>query len=1497
NMSDGTTQTSVPAGNTAVQLNQWNHIAFVRQNGVVTPYLNTIARSTVSSNLDLSWPGGLSFGNYNSYDVAKSFIGELDEVRIFSSSRTAAEINAHSIIPASVNVTVPSFSLVAYYKCNRDNLAILTDEFGASAVLTGDISSSKTQSEAMGCPMAQLATAEALDSFEANWLKPTVITSDATQYTIEYANNPLFSNTGALTSTEVDENDFNVEKFEVDSLPFTQSAYFYQVSTIYDLGVDTNGDGNINDDDLLKRFSKMTALQLEMKMPIPKNAYTQSGTSTLSSDGVSEIHAAVGTALTTSLWFKANVRSNGTDLKDLLRITDTKNTQNRLKIHLDNERIKIQTDNPAEVDNGVVTMEPQRWYALTVVWESTGATVYLDGDVLYSTTVVTLSPGVIDATYVLESDFVGSLDDLKIWNRAFTQQEVKDYMNFEILNPSSHSDLIAYYDFNVARGPYLADLSQNGASLEVTDTGAFEPSYALGCPFALPFEDIDYNKFTVAWNESVDWAIGPVDGTIQTYAYDLDFTSKSPIGTERDAEVINVVANPDGLGKLLYLVTSMETSESEKVALDPTHEYACTINRSIVNPFSGLPEVRHSRNVSSRLRAEAPGECLNLLGSNDHLTLPTTLAGLGTDFTIETWVKFGPPASEPKFSIEISGTNFATRVTSPTTRTFIFDGTADGSPFLGMEWLINDVKYDEYVQDIFDDIEGDHLTGVKYFDLNGNDDPTGSFIKSRSPIDRSDLLMEVVNGTVADDQFGYKDQVALGGRIVAGFKNAANNALSVTNGLLQDFDRELGEDKNGDLSGEVLGHASKHARWFNLVMTYSGNTLKLYVDGFDADLSADPHGTYDPAQTVTRLGEGFNGFIEEFRIWDVAHSFDVLKAQRYSELDIQGVELLDPAEKAAAEAKRIERNGLTDLQYGHLTCYLPFSVSHRSGLANIKNIGSAVGDATLVNGESNALISTLENTVCWPLVDNHGEIIIDPVDGFSSASCRFFPCVRMSYNVRTFNGATTLPDEDNNPSLIKSGMNLTDGNLIPPNSVYTYRTDVNPHQTTHIEGKDIPTRYLSVMWGLADPSLVSKQVTQQSWYLDNSGLPLTENVILPDEDGNPTTYAIPITYEITFDMKAISPEVYDESYTGPNTSGMTDEEKKNVREKFDNLVDSDFQLLWCADDGPIRTSSDVYTDLNALFPVQDPLEPHYTKAQITVSKIGSEGTRAGTAFTVKFSGIPRDIRYSSFDRNLNVKAWNHHHAGYYALGMSVSINDMVLTPVTGLVSDIVVVDGVATVSWSVVTESNVKQYLLEKRGKDGKWHTVSVVNSDGSLNYSLQDPDHAPGDEYRITTIDVNGMRQAFPIGSDALSTAYVTLNTGWNLISFPLNNVDLSDMRDLTVGKYWNWDGSSYQELNDTPKAMEGVWVYSLVNNFPVKVTGVETDQDYLDLTTGWNLKGPRENTYFDDKAITVYTWSNQNQYVKISEAINQITSGHGYWIFNPDLGKQIPLHDLPLN
>jgi hypothetical protein len=105
--------TSIATGNTPVA-NTWQHIALVKSGASVTIYLNgsSIATSTISGYSSAATSGNSFRVGYDSY--SRYFAGGIDEVRLYSSALTQAEIRTDMVTWGPVNAS----GLVAYYDFN-----------------------------------------------------------------------------------------------------------------------------------------------------------------------------------------------------------------------------------------------------------------------------------------------------------------------------------------------------------------------------------------------------------------------------------------------------------------------------------------------------------------------------------------------------------------------------------------------------------------------------------------------------------------------------------------------------------------------------------------------------------------------------------------------------------------------------------------------------------------------------------------------------------------------------------------------------------------------------------------------------------------------------------------------------------------------------------------------------------------------------------------------------------------------------------------------------------------------------------------------------------------------------------------------------------------------------------------------------------------------------------------------------------------------------------
>ncbi|MBT5713086.1 choice-of-anchor D domain-containing protein, partial [Candidatus Poribacteria bacterium] len=110
--------------------------------------------------------------------------------------------------------------------------------------------------------------------------------------------------------------------------------------------------------------------------------------------------------------------------------------------------------NTSVIANSGLTLDDTLWHHAAGVWDGTQALLYVDGDLLASTT----GPGaaIFDTTrpFILGSDstllsdrfFGGDLDEARVWNVARTRDEIRATMNVPPVN--TDPGLVAHWDFD-----------------------------------------------------------------------------------------------------------------------------------------------------------------------------------------------------------------------------------------------------------------------------------------------------------------------------------------------------------------------------------------------------------------------------------------------------------------------------------------------------------------------------------------------------------------------------------------------------------------------------------------------------------------------------------------------------------------------------------------------------------------------------------------------------------------------------------------------------------------------------------------------------------------------------------------------------------------------------------------------------------------------------------------------------------------------------------------
>jgi hypothetical protein len=102
--------------------------------------------------------------------------------------------------------------------------------------------------------------------------------------------------------------------------------------------------------------------------------------------------------------------------------------------------------------------------------------------------------------------FRGYMDEVRIWNVARTQQELRDNMYRELENPGAEANLVAYYGFNEGSGQTTSDLSTNSNTGILGGTTAVESSDPAWITSTAPIPYYSVNNGF--WGASSTWASG-----------------------------------------------------------------------------------------------------------------------------------------------------------------------------------------------------------------------------------------------------------------------------------------------------------------------------------------------------------------------------------------------------------------------------------------------------------------------------------------------------------------------------------------------------------------------------------------------------------------------------------------------------------------------------------------------------------------------------------------------------------------------------------------------------------------------------------------------------------------------------------------------------------------------------------------------------------------------------------------------------------------------------
>lgn len=210
-----------------------------------------------------------------------------------------------------------------------------------------------------------------------------------------------------------------------------------------------------------KILSKKLAILLFFTFSNINNGYSQTGDA-LNFDGTNDrvvINNSINTILdplntiTAEAWVNAtNTTFNGVIIGNYHNSTNTE-MQFLLRRDFDTFTFWVNDGTGFKVvDSGLNSVTLNTWQHIAGVWDGSSLYIYVDGVLKGTTTGVTGSSfastnnNVVIGGNSYPEPYAGSIDELRIWNRALNQCEIQNNMNGEL--QSGQTGLLAYYQFN-----------------------------------------------------------------------------------------------------------------------------------------------------------------------------------------------------------------------------------------------------------------------------------------------------------------------------------------------------------------------------------------------------------------------------------------------------------------------------------------------------------------------------------------------------------------------------------------------------------------------------------------------------------------------------------------------------------------------------------------------------------------------------------------------------------------------------------------------------------------------------------------------------------------------------------------------------------------------------------------------------------------------------------------------------------------------------------------
>lgn len=280
------------------------------------------------------------------------------------------------------------------------------------------------------------------------------------------------------------------------------------------------------------------------------------------------------------------------------------------------------------VDSGLASVVVNTWQHVAGVWDGSSLHIYVDGILKGTTTGVTGSSfattnnNIVIGSNSYPEHYAGSIDEVRIWNRALNQCEIQNNMNGEL--SSGQTGLLAYYQFNqgVANADNTAittliDDSGNGNNGTLTNftltgttsnwvadgavvSGSTNPLYALPNTTITNSSDV----LTVAENTaSYQWAT--CDGN-NVYTSISGATSQSYTATSTGDYAVFVTRNGCAYRSSCFTVGTLGTTTFNEASFS-----------YYPNPTTGILNLNYSKEITEITVVNLVGQTVITKKAND----------------------------------------------------------------------------------------------------------------------------------------------------------------------------------------------------------------------------------------------------------------------------------------------------------------------------------------------------------------------------------------------------------------------------------------------------------------------------------------------------------------------------------------------------------------------------------------------------------------------------------------------------------------------------------------------------------------------------------------------------------------------------------------------------------------------------------------------------------------------------------------------------------------